>query len=552
MSRWTVWLVILLCAGNIPFLRAQEPVEQTRAMEDLRFLLDVLEETHPDPYSAYGGKVEFKRKAQALLSGIPAEGLTSEGIYELVRPFLSELRDGHTGLVSPSTSSEQTGSRDPRYLPVRFGIAMDAVFITRAVAPFDELIGYRVLAVQGVAIEEVKLRAAQVFPAENDFGAARSLVWVLRSDRYARRLFVEADGRLTMELSSPDGSRMMRSIPFRMTGREYREAQWVGKRWEGMVQDSAPFSWQLLELENVGYLKVQAMEGREAYEEARSADRQDLEHWVTRYYGRYMSEPVPEGMNAALGAIPCFTRTVDDLLTAMKEVDSEYLIVDLRQNGGGFASLATPFYLLAYGNEYLDYEFPDLWATVISPRYLEIFGTTIEDLNEDWGTSYQVGDYHLQRPASASESTDLEEYSVGLGRFRCSLAERVLALGGEPLYRPKNVIVLVNPMTFSAGYTFLYRLWHLGATILGVPSAQSPNAFTDATPVKLPSSKLEGWMARSAQVFFPGDWEKGRLHVPDFPMNWEHFGRYQFDAESEVLYALELIASGAIGDAQRK
>ncbi len=547
-----VFLVVVLCVGNVPLLHAQQPLERAQVIEDLRFLLDFLEETHPDPYSAHGGKVEFKRRAQMLVGSVPREGLSAVGIYDLVRPFLGELRDGHTGLTPPSITGGSTSPRYPHYLPVQFGIAMDAVFVAGALPPFDELIGYRVHAVEGTAIEGLRWRAAELFPAENDFGAARSLIWALPSDRYARLLFPDADSGLTLELSGPDGARLDRWLPFRLTRREYRDARWVAKQWDGVVRDRTPFSWQLLKSRNVGYLEVRAMEGREAYEQARASGRQDLEDWVGRYHRRYLNGPAPEDIDEALEAIPCFTTTVHELLTAMKEHDSEYLVVDFRYNGGGWSSLATPFYLLAYGDEYLDYEFPESWTTVVSRNYLAILGTTIEDFNEDWGTSYVVGDYHFEDPESASGPTDLEEYATGLERFQCGLAERVRLLGGNPLYRPETIIVLVSPVTFSAGYIFLYRLWHLGAKIVGVPSAQSGNAFTDATRLQLPNSKLEGWVARSVQMFFPGDWERGRVLMPDFPMRWELFARYEFDRHSEILYALDLIRSGAISGAQRE
>jgi hypothetical protein len=530
-------LVFLTCSASL--LAAQDRLSRDEALEDLRYLITALEETHPDPYSAFGGRVGFKVRAQELLESVPEGGMTPVELYDVLRPLFGDLRDGHSYISSPPARGPVAESR---YLPVRFGLATDAVYIKSALPPYDDLIGYRLLGVQGKTLERAAALAGTVRPAENEFGARRWLLSYLRSDRLARRVFPDVGDGLEVELEGPGGARVERRLPFSADRAAYLDASWGVERWDAIEEGSGPFFWQYIGDSDIAYLRVSNIVGREAFEELRAVGRQDLGEQVARYYERYVAGSMPETMEEALDGVPCFSRAVGEMLTSMRERGSEHLIVDLRGNGGGWSSLLPPFLLLAYGDRYFDYDYPVTFATRISPAYLALNGQSLTGLNAELGSQYEIGDYHVVEETSLAATSGRDEYAEQLEVFGCGFADTFRGLNGRALYTP-TVLVLVDAATFSAAYHFMYRLWHLGAKIVGVPSSQAGNAFVDVTPYHLPNSGLSGSIARTAQIFFPGDEERGRALLPEFPMMLSDFDAYEFDEHAEVRYAIDLIAA---------
>jgi hypothetical protein len=348
---------------------------------------------------------------------------------------------------------------------------------------------------------------------------------------------------LSVELASASGELVERRLPYSLEPAAYRDGAWIVRRSNVIADDPGPFFWQFIGDSSVAYLRVVSIVGREAFEELRAVGRQDLREQVEAYYRRYSDEPVPEEIDDAIAGVPCLTGAVRDLLSAMRERGSEYLILDLRGNGGGWSALVTPFLLLTYGDRYLNYDFPVTFVTRISRAYLELSGRTLEELNTQLGSDYEIGDYHFVEEESLASTMSNEEYAARLEPYGCDLATDFRELGGRAVHTP-SVVVLVDPGTFSAAYHFVYRLWHLGAKMVGVPSAQAGNAFVDVTRFQLPHSKLGGSVARTAQILYPNNEEGGRVLMPDFPMEWRDFERYGFDEHSEVRFALDLIAAG--------
>ena len=84
------------------------------------------------------------------------------------------------------------------------------------------------------------------------------------------------------------------------------------------------------------------------------------------------------------------------------------------------------------------------------------------------------------------------------------------------------------------------------ATVVGVPSRQAGNAFMETTMFELPFTKLNCSISNSAQVMFPNDPEKGKVFMPDFPMTWKDYAKYNFDKNAEIFYCIDLINQGKI------
>ena len=90
--------------------------------QDIRHLMNLIQDVHPDPYSGFGGRVPFLLEAQRIMNSIPDEGLTSQDLYNLLRPFFGKMGDSHSFIYNPG---QQAGQTENLYLPVYFSLSQD-------------------------------------------------------------------------------------------------------------------------------------------------------------------------------------------------------------------------------------------------------------------------------------------------------------------------------------------------------------------------------------------------------------------------------------------
>ena len=96
-------------------------------IDDFNTFIRYLEETHPDPYTSFGGLPEFKRIAQGLRNKI-TDNTTVTQLEEMMKGFISVLNDGHT--VIHERTARVRSETDSYLLPLRLSIATDGVFIS--------------------------------------------------------------------------------------------------------------------------------------------------------------------------------------------------------------------------------------------------------------------------------------------------------------------------------------------------------------------------------------------------------------------------------------
>jgi hypothetical protein len=81
---------------------------------------------------------------------------------------------------------------------------------------------------------------------------------------------------------------------------------------------------------------------------------------------------------------------------------------------------------------------------------------------------------------------------------------------------------------------------HLGAILVGTPSAQALNSYGSGTFWKLRHTGLQGMVPMIAATHFPEGSDKTRVLPVDYPLTYERLVSYQFDPNAEYLYALTL------------
>ena len=377
-----------------------DSVTGDQAREDVLFLNDLLERVHPDPYSGFGGRVEYNRRLRLLLDGIGDDPMERPELRRRIAEFLGELGDGHTGIGVLDFSS---GSGDPPvHLPVRFQTAHEGIFISDALPDFEELSGAQVLAVEGLSIERLSKETRIFFPQENISGSLRSLAGALGSRSSALQILPGVGDSLRLEIRRDAGDPPEQVTLGYTVGREEREAGlWPKAGLPLLVSGPAPFYSSMLADGGIGYLRISAMWSREALESMQAAGRTDIDRWLEYAYSRQLGTVPPEDEDEAIATFPSLIEEVVSLLSEMRSTGTAKLIVDLRQNGGGFSIIGEPLLYLLRGEAYLSNQNPVSFATRISEEYLEINGTTLETLSSEKGMSLHPGDYLFDPPLQA-------------------------------------------------------------------------------------------------------------------------------------------------------
>ena len=176
--------------------------------------------------------------------------------------------------------------------------------------------------------------------------------------------------------------------------------------------------------------------------------------------------------------------------------------------------------------------------------------TSIEDYNEGRAAPLIEGDYCFD-----DDFTDDEEkvrqllqesetpafFDRWINRSSTFYTEfQSGAYGGY--YRPERVVVLVNPGTYSSGFTMARHLYLAGATLVGTPSAQASNCFGENIMWELEHTQVGGSVSGAYFNLFPDDPELGRVLPVHYPLTYETLASYDFDPNAEYLYALEYLS----------
>lgn len=488
---------------------------------DVRQLARIIEDTHPDPYTRIGGKIEFNRKLQHTLQAIPRGGMTGSDFVGILKPFIAAVSDAHTEVYA----AYNVNTEFPGGIPLRFEIAEKSLFVAGVSGDqYRELIGARLIAVEGVAVDQLCNRLMNLRPIDNDY----HMLWYLKTQYlwyqpYLQELLPEWANTdrigVTLQLTSGESRDLVFDLPVAMTTLSEPESKIAIP-----APDNSGFIFSFLDAEKqTAYLRVDHMKYfRESFEARNSLG---------------LSTTSPE----QLAAVPSATEFFKSMVTQMKDASTGNLIVDLRHNIGGDALMADILMFFLYGK---DATLTSRWndVTRVSRTYLESrSAVTLDDLNKDRPVPLSEGDYDFSGDFSDKILGDTSSLAQGFQHTSTFSNEwQNGSFGGY--YCPGNVFVLTRPQTFSAGFGIAVRLHRSGAVLLGTPCGQAPNSGGNSIGWTLDHTGITGRVSQSYVINFPQDSDLARVLPVDYPITYDLLAAQDFDPNIEVMLALELVA----------
>ncbi|MFX1254004.1 MAG: S41 family peptidase [Promethearchaeota archaeon] len=524
-------------------------IQRDDLIQDIRDLTNILENAHPDPYIRGGGKIVYHRRLQNLIREIPPKGMSRQEFFFHLRPFIAKIGDGHTAIYLDQSPAD---NENPGGIPLFFDVVDEKLYVDGVTdTEYLSLIGCILVSVEGVAFEDLVKRQAKQVGYENIYhligllgkkgslfygNALKSLVPEWKNPEQIEVVLLHPSGKEKSHTFPPSKNvkfplfRQKTNFPTPETNNKY-------------------FSYHFMDSDkNIAFLQLLNMTTyREAFEYWNVTGMINFDSWSRKVYTIFNNKEPPEDINARLIGIPAATETFLSLVKEMNKENTKYLIVDLRQNFGGFDAMIhiLLYFLIGFEktislamknaevrklSEYLHKD-SENGIELDKIHYRNLVPLTINDY--DFSQDPIFSPEAVRKSVTKNHSSIFEKMPSFFKEFRSGEY--------EAHYLPKTIIVLCTNSTFSSGFNLMTELYHLGAILIGTPSAQAGNSFGNCRTFKLSNSKLTGMYSTKYFIAFPDDPEKGRNLLPHYQLTYEKLASYDFDPNSIVLYALDII-----------
>ena len=502
-------------------------------VSDFDTLIAIVEDTHPDPYTNYGGRVSFHERANEIRKILRnTEKPSIAQLHELSTGFLAGLQDGHSFMERLDVKNSDSGM-DSLVL-VKFEYVDSHLVVNAIDKDASHLLGSRLTGISSEPIEKVLERVAAINPCENEAGRYNYMTGYFRSLDTYRKLSGKVSGDVSLELVTPLGENVSYKPKVIYSG-DFNSTDKARTPRNGDYPTSH-MEWR--ETDGNMVLRLSSILARENFEYQYN-NGWDFYSQLQYYYWNQRIE-MPGDTLAAINAIPEFSETFIDMLSEMKSKKIDNLIIDLRGNGGGWTPVIIPSLYMMFGDDYLTTDMESKFYRRLSDLYLKKINTSLERFNAEHNTAYNTGDYIM--PDENETSCPIEQKRAEFIRQAfCSerVKDRLKALDGRPLYRPKNIYVVTDGGTFSAAFHYAFYLSKMGAVIAGETSSQAPNCYMEVTPFVLPLTGLTGSVSNSLQAFLPSVDPRARQFTPDVRISYEDYCRLGFDQNAILMHIIE-------------
>lgn len=531
----TMSAIVLMITLTTSIAKAQVPNDSIVA--DFNEFIRLLEETHPDPYTNYGGRPFFRKAAMEIRQKLVQDSVTSPSVLaHRIGEFLTPLSDGHTSIWDDTFDWW-------RHAPIRF-LAMNQgiMYVQLLPVQYKELLGSKLLGIENMPVQDVVTGLTQqsIYPAENEMGRLLMLCWDCASlDKVIPNI---PEDSITYHLETPEGKQVDLTLPFTAD----RNASWP-EQCEIPYTNIFPSKHLAFnfvgEGKNTMFLCLNSIMARDCIEFMRDNGWEYESSIASLFRQMYRGQEMPSDPNEAIAMLPSFSGEFEKMLLEMKKNKSKNLIIDLRGNNGGFTPIVIPTLYQMWGDEFIkkSSSFDTKGYTKISPLLLQKYNTTLEQFNAERNTNYMMGDYAIEEENSAIDKVTDEIRNEFISSCMSSVKDKLMAQHGKPVYTPEHVYVLTDPGTFSAAFHYAFFLSKMGATIVGVTSQQATNTYMEQTPFELPRTGLKGSISNTLQMFLPADDPRAKDFYPDLMPTYEDYKHYNFDWNTIPMYLLDYI-----------
>ncbi|NOY26903.1 MAG: hypothetical protein GXP62_13610, partial [Oligoflexia bacterium] len=494
----------------------------------------LIEDSHPDPFLHAGGRVAFFRTVAAAANELPDGSISRGQLARVLLPVVAAVGDGHTTLGS--------GEAGGPGLPIDLVPVGDQMFVSAVYRKKDrDLLGGRLVAVGGQPLGALLERMSTLQGHDDAWQNRVNLAQGLHDDVVLGMLLASPGDEVHVQVKGRT-SLVDRALPRMKTEDDRRIVP--PSRIELPDPDASDIGWGFIGPDQqIAYLRiVSMMRYREAFELWRATGYvSNLGEHLDRTVRATGARSLPDDRDARIAAVPSATEAMRSLTAEMSARGVDKLIIDLRANHGGNSAITYIVGTFLAGLEATASQDDGYQLRRFSQLYLDTHtAVSLDDLAKD---GLVIGEYDFSGERRWRDHPgvggDIAELTQQLASFMPTFAA-VLADPPEPL-RPR-MIVLTSASTYSAGFDLARLLRGLGATVVGVASAQAGNCYIDTMPFRLDNSGLQGSISSKLSLAWPDDPALGKVLEPDVVLGVDDMLRLEGDPNATVLLALDRFA----------
>ena len=410
----------LLLAFLVPisYSSCYSQLSQKAALEDFQFLRGRILEIHPHPYlyQSLESEEELFERLRATIS----EEMASSEFFQLISTYTTSFQDGHTYPAFEYLSQHFQASlkNGNTYLPIEVDFKADRFYI------------------KAVYEDSLQLMKGAFLVSLNDI-AADSIIQAFQQ-YYTKKasIYDNAHTRLFRE---------MFTLSFGM----YQDWKIVYQR-PGLAPTEV----------HVGGLSAKTFIKRQSSSEGNmQGDMQQMYDFDFAW-----GDSVGILTVRAMGDLPRFTQFAKKVFRSLQEKQTPYLIIDMRENGGGSSAIGDELYAYLSSEPY----YPGKMSAKISKPIMEWYKRERQQhpLYQEV-LNCPIGDF-IETPKSYREQPKSVEYPF-----------------------KGNTFLLMGPKTYSSGHMFagLFKCHDIG-TAVGQATGQASKTVGDSFFFRLPNSGI--------------------------------------------------------------
>ena len=343
--------------------------KQDSLLQDYDYFFSQLEQIHPDPYSAFGGKDGFDKAVKQVKYELAnRDSLTLNEMQVEVTKLISALHDGHTYIGYDKAQKKV----EDQWVPLKFKVIPNGIIVNGYTPELESLKGAMLCEVEGEALESVLDRLDKLVISENRYGLMGKACTRIGNANVLRQLFPTFNKeQVSMKFRMVNGKDTLVNLPFYPNG----------PFWENIVWTSTD---ERFPKRNFEYRFVD-----------------DNKQTMVMCINSIVSADIPNLESYGLKSDVIVADVFAKMLREMKAANSPRLIIDLRGNGGGWTMIMYAALYELYGKRFMDTDLGMNFATKVSDGWLKKNNTTLEQVNQNSGTSLKMGDF-IERPSNIS------------------------------------------------------------------------------------------------------------------------------------------------------